>query len=354
MTDGNYIKFLLGSNTKRGFVSLFDELRDPINGMRLYIIKGGPGSGKSSLMKRVIKHLKDKGNTMECFHCASDPSSLDAFIDYDARIAMVDGTAPHIMDPEYPGAYDVIINMADCWDDTVLKKHKDEIISLSDNISICHNMAASCISSAAALLDNNIHIAKPYVRQNTINEFVAKLIKKLDGSDAGRIKKRLLSAVSVGETVFFSETIEMLSKNIYVIPDMWGAASKALLNKLHSSASLLDIEQIVCYCSIRTPDKIDHIIFPSAGITVTTANHFHSISDSKHHIIHDLMKPLPKITQEQMSRHLNKAKELIDMAGEHVRKAKLLHDDLESYYIKAMDFTKVDQIFDKVISECDL
>ena len=39
MTDGNYIKFLLGSNTKRGFVSLFDELRDPINGMRLYIIK---------------------------------------------------------------------------------------------------------------------------------------------------------------------------------------------------------------------------------------------------------------------------------------------------------------------------
>lgn len=351
MSDKQKIKFLLGSNTKMGFIPLFDELRDPLNSKRLYILKGGPGSGKSSLMKRVSKVLEDKNHSLEYIHCASDPGSLDAFIDYDAGIAMVDGTAPHIMDPKYPGAYDVIINMADCWDDMTLIQHKNEVIPLSDIISSCHQMATSCISSAAALLDSNMHFSKAYVKHDTVNDFIAKLTKKLEGSKTGKLKKRLLSAVSVGETIFFDETIEVLSKSIYVIPDIWGAASDALLSELHRMASILEIEQILCYCSIRTPDKIDHIIFPSAAITVTTANSFHRLKDKKNIVIPDLMSPIPHIIEEQMSIHLNRANELIDMACEHIKRAKLLHDDLEAFYVNAMDFSKVDSIFNNIIKE---
>lgn len=354
MADNNKIKFLLGSNTKRGFVPLFDELRNPTSGTRLYIIKGGPGSGKSTLMKRVLNILESENHSIEYIHCASDPDSLDAFIDYNSGIAMVDGTAPHIMDPRYPGAYDVIINMADCWDDSSLIKHKNEIIPLSDIISNCHQMATSCISSAAALLDNNMHMAMPYVKHDTINDFIFKLMKKLEGSNIGKMKKRLLSAVSVGETVFFGETIEALSNSIYVIPDTWGASSDVLLSELHRTASMLGLEQIVCYCSIRTPDKIDHIIFPSAGISVTTANDFHSIKDKKYIVIPDLMNNIPYTKEEQMSLHLNKANELIAMASEHIKRAKLLHDDLEAFYVKAMDFSKVNPIYDKIIKELDL
>ena len=351
ISDKQKIKFLLASKTKGGFVPLFDELRDPKSSKRLYIIKGGPGSGKSSLMKRVLKVLEDKKHSIEYIHCASDPSSLDAFIDYDAGIAMVDGTAPHIMDPGYPGAYDVIINMADCWDDMTLMQHKNKIILLSDTISICHHMATSCIASAAALLDSNMLYSKPYVKHDTVNDFIAKIIKKLEGSKIDKVKKRLLSAVSVGETVFFDETIEELSKSIYVIPDMWGATSHALLSELHRTASALETPQIVCYCSIRTPDKIDHIIFPSAGISVTTANDFHRVKDKKHIVIPDLMSPIPHTIEEQMSLHLNKAKELIDIACKHIKRAKLLHDDLEAFYINAMDFSKVDFIYDSIIKE---
>lgn len=351
MSDKQNIKFLLASNTKVGFVPLFDELRQPINCKKLYILKGGPGSGKSTLMKRVLRVLEDKNHLIEYIHCASDPGSLDAFIDYDTGVAMVDGTAPHIMDPKYPGAYDVIINMADCWDDSLLIQNKKEIIPLSDFISTCHQMATSCISSAAALLDCNMCLAKPYVQYDTVYNFIAKLVKRLDGSKTGKEKKRLLSAVSVGETVFFSETIEALSKSIYIIPDIWGAASHILLSELHRTTSILGLEQIVCYCSIRTPDKIDHIIYPSSGIAVSTANSFHAIKDKKHIIIPDPMDTIPNTIQEQMSLHLNKAKELIGMACGHIKRAKLLHDDLEAFYVKAMDFSKVDLIFDKIINQ---
>lgn len=40
---------------------------------------------------------------MELIPCASDPDSLDAIIDYDGRLAMADGTAPHVIEAKFPG-----------------------------------------------------------------------------------------------------------------------------------------------------------------------------------------------------------------------------------------------------------
>jgi len=349
--SNNKVKFLLGSNTKRGFYSLFDELQSPIDGNRLYIIKGGPGSGKSSLMKRVIKQLQAKDHNLEYIHCASDPKSLDAFIDYDSKISMVDGTSPHTMDPIYPGAYDLIINMAECWDDKKLLGKKNEIIALSNIISTCHKMASSCIKSASALLDNNMIMANPFINHDTVNDFTQEIIKELKDSKKSKEKKRLLSAVSVGETVFFANTISALTTKQYVIPDKWGSASALILSKINRAAKNLGLEQITCYCSIRTPDKIDHLIFPKAGIAITTANVFHNTKADNQEVLEDVFKPIPNMENEQMNLHLDMAKELITTASKHIERAKLLHDDLEAFYVEAMDFSKVDSIFDKIIKE---
>lgn len=350
MTDNN-IKYLLGSNSKRGFYSLFDELRNSKEGNRLYIIKGGPGSGKSSLMKRVIKELEAKKHSLEYIHCASDPRSLDAFIDYDSKVAMVDGTSPHTMDPIYPGAYDVIINMAECWDDKKLIDNKKEIIALSDSISTSHQMATSCIKATSALLDNNMTTSHPYINHETTLDFIQQIMKELKDSKTGREKRRLLSAVSVGETVFFGDTISALTTKQYIIPDKWGSASGLILSRIHEMAKNLRLEHITCYCSIRTPDKIDHLIFPQAKIAITCANVFHNVKGSKQKVLEDVYKSFPDMENEQMNLHLDKAEDLITTASKHIERAKLLHDDLEAFYVEAMDFSKVNGIYDRIIRE---
>ena len=49
------------ANTYYGFKSNFDEVLERDTLERLFILKGGPGTGKSSLMKAVIKYANHEG-----------------------------------------------------------------------------------------------------------------------------------------------------------------------------------------------------------------------------------------------------------------------------------------------------
>ena len=49
--SGKIIRYFAGGNTARGFYSLFDSSLEGLN--RIFILKGGPGTGKSFLMLRM-------------------------------------------------------------------------------------------------------------------------------------------------------------------------------------------------------------------------------------------------------------------------------------------------------------
>lgn len=88
------IQYFLGGNTPAGFYSLYHQLSDPARTRALYIIKSGPGSGKSSLMRRVERHIRAAGLETVQVLCSGDPDSLDAVIVPALGAAIVDGTAP--------------------------------------------------------------------------------------------------------------------------------------------------------------------------------------------------------------------------------------------------------------------
>ena len=97
------IDFFLGATTPAGFKGYFEPLRhEP--GMQMYLIKSGPGCGKSTLMKRLARAAEQRGELTQRIHCASDPDSLDGVILPGQHRAIVDATAPHVVEPDAPGA----------------------------------------------------------------------------------------------------------------------------------------------------------------------------------------------------------------------------------------------------------
>lgn len=87
-------QYFLGGNTPAGFYSLYHQLSDPSRMRALYIIKSGPGSGKSTLMRRVERHAQEAGLETQQVLCSGDPDSLDAVMIPQLGAALVDGTAP--------------------------------------------------------------------------------------------------------------------------------------------------------------------------------------------------------------------------------------------------------------------
>lgn len=98
----NDLHFFLGANTPIGFVSFYDEITKTTPDSRNFLIKGGPGTGKSSLMKRIREEFAPSEDFPESIHCSSDPDSLDALILPNAKTALADATRPTSSSPSTP------------------------------------------------------------------------------------------------------------------------------------------------------------------------------------------------------------------------------------------------------------
>ena len=94
MTALPHIRYFLGANSPSGFYSLYDQLLPPERARAIYILKGGPGCGKSTLMRKVAAWAQETGLETEYILCSGDPDSLDAVVFPDKAAAIVDGTAP--------------------------------------------------------------------------------------------------------------------------------------------------------------------------------------------------------------------------------------------------------------------
>ena len=139
-----------GSNTCRGFHGYFHEILPEARRKRAYILKGGPGTGKSTPMKRVGHQWEKQGRNVEYYWCSGDPDSLDAVVS--DGFMLMDGTSPHVTDPLVPGAADGIINLGACLDEGVMSAHREEILRLNRDMRRCYSRAYRYLAGADAAL----------------------------------------------------------------------------------------------------------------------------------------------------------------------------------------------------------
>ncbi|MDD2568537.1 MAG: ATPase [Clostridia bacterium] len=92
MKKGKVSHVFPGSNTPQGFYSFYAEGLSPME--HVFVLKGGPGTGKSTLMRKIAHNMTERGYDVELWQCSSDNNSLDGVIIGNLGVAVVDGTAP--------------------------------------------------------------------------------------------------------------------------------------------------------------------------------------------------------------------------------------------------------------------
>ncbi len=96
----------LGGSTPYGPMDFVDNITAEIT--TRYFIKGRPGSGKSTILKKLLQAAKERGIDSEVYHCGFDPDSLDMLLFPELSICIFDSTFPHEYYPSREG--DMIID----------------------------------------------------------------------------------------------------------------------------------------------------------------------------------------------------------------------------------------------------
>ena len=354
---GKQITTFLGANTPAGFSSLFDELYNPYKSSgTAYIIKGGPGTGKSSLMRKVAVYAQSKGYDTECVICSSDPDSLDGLIIPEKGICMADGTSPHVVEPQFPGAVENIINMGAFWDKKKLHEKADEIRALTIENSMYHRRSARFLSAAGSVADDMQRTLDASINRDKINSFAVRFCsrempKKKDCIPGKKIR-RYISGITPKGLIFLDETVKALASRIIGIEDEYAAVSGILTERIGECAIKNGYDVIFCRCPMKPKECSEHIIIPEVGLAVITMKAEHKTKLAADRLIHAKRF----LDQGAVASHKNRLSfnkkvsiELIEQSIAFLRKAKAVHDDLERCYIENMDFAGINKFCDEFV-----
>lgn len=348
--------FFLGANTPFGFHSLFSELYDPHDGWSAYIIKGGPGTGKSTMMKKIADICEQSGVFCEKVHCASDPSSLDALIFDGKKISIVDGTAPHVIEPQFPGAVETVLNMDAYRDDSVLRKKRTEIIRLSTENSACHKKSIRFLQASESLSRDVRRIALTCTDTDKAERYASRIASRKFGNPRGTVgteHKRFLSAVTPDGIYVHTKSIEEMCSDIMVIDDPYGAVSSILVGCLRRYALGAGLDIISCPCPLHPDCGPEHLIVPEISFAVLSsrAHHRFTSCDTKVTFSRFTDSSAMKEFKSRIAFSRKTEKELLEEAVSAMNQALTIHDELEEIYKSSMNFEKADALAEKTAKE---
>ncbi len=345
--------YFAAANTKNGFKSYFDNIFSQDVCDRTYILKGGPGVGKSTFMKKLGKLSEESGFKVEYFYCSSDPSSLDGIIIKEKRIAVVDGTSPHAVEPKFAGARDIIIDLGRAWNTDKLLESRDKIIDLSNKKSRlycdCYKYL-ECKNTMDGILYN---LVCPYVLFDKLEKSSKRLAKSIcrGKENSSKVSIRLTNAVSAFGKVRLS-TFEDTADHCIFLKEPFAESRipSLVMRQIFDCAKNSGCDIYVSY-NPQNPDHIDALYFPETKISV-------SVFDEKLVAKCDRMlkkckivncqrfvdmkkfsslKPLRKF-YSKISQNIEKqALECLDEAGK-------LHGELEQIYGKCTNYKQVEKI----------
>lgn len=335
--------YFASANSKSGFADLFDDVFGECE--YRYILKGGPGTGKSTLMRHLSEEAAKLGYTVENILCSSDPSSLDGVIIKEKAVCVFDGTAPHAHDVNVPGIDSEIVNLGIFWNKKKLRKEKDAIISITEDKSQNYKKAYECLASSFECEKVINGIAADAYDKEKAEAYAHRLAEKYKSKVIGEKRTRLIGGVGMqGEVTLNSFDTEL---NYKIKPSY--NAEYFILEAISTAFSKGHHNMYVSYRYLD-PTRINGILLPDEKISFTIG---HAKGEGERQINTDRFIDLQIIRENKNKLTFAKKciKELDRLRDEYFVKVSEAHFKLEEYYKSAMNFNALNKESEKLIAK---
>ena len=341
-----------GANTYKGFHSFYDYIMSQKDAGRIFCMKGGPGVGKSTFMKKVAQDFIDRGYDVELHHCSSDNNSLDGVVIVEPRIVILDGTAPHIVDPKNPGAVDEVVNLGDFWNEEGFKEERETIINCNNDIRKFFFSAYHYLASAKEMQDDIENMTEEALDQvaytKVLLDLKTELLKGYGHTELHASIRHLFdSAVTPDGIIDYVDTIIPEDYCCYYLKGEFIKQKSEVLSILAKEYVNLGYD-VELYHQPLNPERLQTLVVKKLKVALT---------------VHSKMEPVAKtIDFEKLldSEKLAKRAEIIEKDKEfyglllaegvkRIKAAKTRHDELEKSYIPQMNFEALTAYRDKFI-----
>ncbi len=332
-------KYFIGANTSVGFINYGDDVF--ANLKKLYVIKGGPGTGKSTFMKKIASKAEEEGHDVEYYYCSSDPTSLDGIVIPALEIGVTDGTPPHIFEARYPGAKEEYLNLGEFWNSDFLFLCRDRIEELSGKKGGCFSSAYKYLSVAESVRSEKERTLLACYEKEKAEKAICRFMKTVGTGTKHSLISRQISAFSMdGETEF--DTYNRECNKVVYVRDKRGIAT-FLFDKIIKKAADQKLKTYVsrdCLC------RVNAVAFPEKSVAVILGDGEKVINSERfmaNEKLCEVRKKLRFLTALE--------EELKDCALVELRQAKEYHFILEDIYKEAMDFRSLEKMEKAFISK---
>ncbi len=337
-------KYFAASNSGCGFKSFFKEIFDPEKLEHIYIIKGGPGTGKSYFMKRISEEARKRNKKVVSYYCSSDQNSLDGIV-IDGRIGVLDGTAPHQTDAVFPGVSEDIIDLGVFWNSGKLALSRDKIIALNREKKLFYECAYKYL---AAYHDISEAIEKPVsyiLKHEELEKYVAGIMKNIQRGSEYRAEIAISASVGM-EGYVRTESLAEKADIVYSVTDVYGSAHN-LLKAVANAAMAKNLHVVLSYDPINT-DRLDGIYLCDSKLLFTSA-----LLEGARKI--SMSRFFDRESSEVYKKNIKSGMKLREAALKEAISAlsvvKKVHFSIEEIYKEAMDFDAKEKFTENFIKK---
>lgn len=331
--------FFSGSNSGDGFHNYFEGVVPAWAKLnRYFMIKGGPGVGKSTLMKKVAERAEQNGETVERFYCSGDPDSLDAVRLVEKGIVFADATSPHAMDPKYPGAVEEIVNLGEQIDRNRIVRYRDMVEELTGKNKISYGRAYAFLKAAKALEEERRKEICSCMDMEKIRELAKKLSfeAECDGENKSGERHLFLDAISCKGKISFAAQTEAGSAVYRVTGPYKETVTDCLVSAMCAGQKEL-------FCSPLCPERVAHMRLPKEKLFLTSGEG----TDGTAVYSEDFLK---KRCHETVSVYFAEARRMEELAMTCLTECKKIHDDLEDIYKECVDFSTINERTEQLLN----